>query len=161
MTSLGRGQDLSGLRFNKLTVTEPVGRTSNGTIRWSCVCDCGNTTTVSSASLRNNGVKSCGCLRIEFATNDRTHGMTKTPTYYSWKSMWARCTNPKSPDYKYYGGRGIGVCARWKSFEAFFEDMGVRPSDRTLDRERVNEDYGPDNCRWATAKEQANNRRKK
>lgn len=74
--------------------------------------------------------------------------------------MKARCLNPKSPDYKDYGGRGITICESWiDSFEAFLEDMGERPKNRTLDRRDTNGNYEPDNCVWSTAKEQANNRR--
>lgn len=97
----------------------------------------------------------------------RTHGEVKrvdgkrrpSPEYRSWQSMRNRCLNPKATDYKYYGGRGIRIVPAWDSFEVFLADMGRRPyPDSTLDRERGDEDYGPNNCRWASRRDQARNR---
>ena len=157
MTS--RGVDLTGQRFNRLVAQKRVDQTKNKTWRWLCRCDCGSNTIVAASALRSLKTQSCGCARSEFARNQKTHGMTKSRTYITWKSMWARCTNPNSPDFPLYGGRGIGIDPAWKDFEVFLRDMGERPVGRSLDREKTDLGYSKSNCRWATAKEQANNRR--
>lgn len=88
------------------------------------------------------------------------HGMTKTPEYYSWASMKSRCLNPKNDRYAEYGGRGITICKRWiDSFENFYADMGPRPDKTTLERRDTDGNYEPENCCWATQKEQQSNRR--
>lgn len=90
--------------------------------------------------------------------NQHGHGKPASATYRSWLSMWTRCTNTRRKDYKYYGGRGIKVCTRWKSFPLFLKDMGIRPNKKSLDRVNNNKNYTPDNCKWSDHMSQCNNR---
>lgn len=90
----------------------------------------------------------------------KTRRITAHPLYVTWNQMKMRCLNPKNPAYKYYGGRGISICDRWKSsFAAFVQDMGERPDGFTLERLETNGNYEPSNCRWASRKEQMLNTR--
>lgn len=168
---VGKIKDISGQKFGRLTVVALADRTlwrGEGKTAWVCRCDCGQEKILTGYSFTGGGVKSCGCLQRESATVRATkHGHRlkgkSSAAYSSWRSMMTRCENKNHHNYKNYGGRGITVCDRWKGvngFRNFLEDMGNPPSERhTIDRIDSNGDYTPQNCRWATPKQQQRNKR--
>lgn len=163
--------DLTGQRFGRLVVLARAKNARTGTTsksRWLCQCDCGvRKPEIYASALRGGLTKSCGCLRAEHAAEvgrsggpNFRHGRTGTRTHRIWSSMIQRCSDPRHKSYPAYGGRGVIVCDRWKTFENFLEDMGEAPDALTLDRINVDIGYEPSNCRWATWEQQANNKRR-
>lgn len=162
-----KDEDILKTKFNRLRPVERVDNIMRGKA-FLCKCDCGNTTIVPLASLKNNRIKSCGCLNSEIQSKfmkeyNNKHGKSNTAEYRVWIGMKNRCNNPNSTGYENYGGRGIKVCQRWNdSFENFIEDMGERPKE-SYQIDRINNDkgYSPDNCRWVNRSVNTLNKRHK
>ena len=158
-----RRNDITGLKFGRLKVRAFAGRDKHRNSVWLCACECGAEREVTGSDLRSGHTRSCGCLRRETAAaarNGLKHGLSSHPLYKTWANIMNRCYNENTPDYAYYGARGITVCERWRDPATFIEDVSPRPTpSHTVDRIDVDGDYEPSNFRWATRQEQARNLR--
>lgn len=146
-----RGACLVGVVFGRLRIVADEG------VRLKAVCVCGASRSLLRADFIRGNSRSCGCLRRDLtAWRTRTHGLTESAEYRSWRAMLTRCTNARDTNYARYGGRGVIVCSRWAdSFEAFLADMGPRPTATTLGRYSDDGNYEPVNCAWMSMVQQA------
>jgi hypothetical protein len=149
-------KDVIGQKFNRWTVVS-----KGSPKKVFCRCDCGTLAEVDKWTVVHGTSKSCGCYLKEVMSKiNLTHGRSRTPEYGSWLAMKKRCTDENYGEFKYYGGRGISICDRWKKFENFIADMGIKPSPiHSIDRINNDGNYEPSNCRWATPSTQTLNQR--
>jgi hypothetical protein len=148
---------MTGNKYGRLTIEKEIGKHVN------CLCDCGNRIEVRRGNVLAGYTKSCGCLRAENTSKANiVHGACKdykrSKEYRIWRGMWSRCTNPQRSNYKWYGAKGIQVCAAWKSFANFLIDMGKCPKGFEIDRINNRGNYEPGNCRWTSHRDNCNNK---
>jgi hypothetical protein len=153
MKQLNYVEDLVGKRFGNWIALEKIKNESRNEWYYKSICSCGHIASLSGDRLKTK--KETNCHRH----SNKIHGMYNTSTFKIWCGMLNRCFKPSTIGYKYYGGRGITVCERWKYFPNFLEDMGVRPDNLQIDRINNDGNYEPGNCRWATPLQNVSNRR--
>ena len=145
-----------GDKYGRLLVEELIPDRKNPKAR--CLCDCGKTCFPQRGALKNNRATSCGCRKTEdFINRNTSHGKSKSRSYRIYRGMVLRCNDKNDPAYKNYGGRGISV--EWNSYEEFYKDMGDPPDGTWIDRINNNGNYSSKNCRWASPKENQENKR--
>jgi len=145
---MGKALELAGQTFGRLQVLEKAATRSGSNVQWVCRCSCGKIVVVTGSNLISGNSTSCGCTHVKHGQSGG-EGKTKSPEYTAWHGLIGMCYIPTDEQFHNYGGKGIGICTRWrKSFLSFLEDMGTKPPYHALGRRDSEMDFSPDNCYW-------------